>query len=180
MASPETARVFGVELAKALGLSVERLMSFSVEVGPASECPLAVVTAKYAAPRGAGEAAATLVRKFGLVPGEVGEAEGADLERSTSLIADVETVHRCATAVAEICARYEGAGDLAGFLREAAAAGVTLEQLHEHVASAAPVRRSAPSDGAKSAAILAELRAIRELLEGWNASGAAMTTVVVR
>lgn len=36
-----------------------------------------------------------------------------------------------AAADAEICARYDGTGDLAGFLREAADAGTTLAQLHK-------------------------------------------------
>lgn len=98
MAEFETSRRFAGAFAQALGLDTKQLLSFTVQVGgsDAEDGAVVIVSAKYLAPRGAGEAAATLVRSFNLVAGPQVASEGESVDRSTSLMTGFETTHRAA------------------------------------------------------------------------------------
>lgn len=94
MADFELSRTFAVALADVLGLSTKGLLSFSVEIGSDEFRPAVVVAARYVVPKGAGEAAATLIRRHNFVQAEMTEAGGESIDASTPLMSDVETVHR--------------------------------------------------------------------------------------
>ncbi|WP_156382403.1 hypothetical protein [Acidovorax sp. Leaf160] len=97
MAKVETSRMFALALAEALGLQTDRLMSFSVDAGGETGSPVVLIRAVYVAPRGAGEAAATHVRSFNLIPGPQTCQEGENVDRSESLKTGFETIHRPAS-----------------------------------------------------------------------------------
>lgn len=97
----ETSRLFAIAFAQALGLDTEQLLSFNVQVGGNDDegGAFVIVSAKYLAPRGAGEAAATLIRDFSLVAGPQTVSEGESVDRSTSLMTGRESIHRAAPEV---------------------------------------------------------------------------------
>lgn len=90
----ELAQEFALALSDVLGLQKKGLLSFCITAGDPGHAPLVTVTATYVVPQGAGEAAATLIRQFGMVPGEVTLQEGAPVDRSTPLTTGFETTHR--------------------------------------------------------------------------------------
>ncbi|MCO5338586.1 hypothetical protein [Delftia tsuruhatensis] len=94
----ETSRLFAIAFAQALGLDTEQLLSFNVQVGgnDDEDGAVVIVSAKYLAPRGAGEAAATVIRDFSLVAGPQTVSEGESVDRSTSLMTGRESIHRAA------------------------------------------------------------------------------------
>lgn len=97
----ETSRLFAIAFAQALGLDTEQLLSFNVQVGgnDDEDGAVVIVSAKYLAPRGAGEAAATVIRDFSLVAGPQTVSEGESVDRSTSLMTGRESIHRAAPEV---------------------------------------------------------------------------------
>lgn len=94
----EVSRRFAIAFAKAVGLDTKQLLSFNIQVGgnDDEDGAVVIVNAKYSAPRGAGEAAATLIREFSLVPGPQTVSDGESVDRSTSLMTGFETIHRAA------------------------------------------------------------------------------------
>lgn len=92
--SIELSRDFAASFAAVFGLATKNLLSFHVDVGPGEEYPMVAVTATYVVPKGAGEAAATLIRKFNLVSGPVAEQAGESVDRSTCLMTGYEKTHR--------------------------------------------------------------------------------------
>lgn len=85
----DTYRKFARPILAALGVDISKVLEFNIHCDGSG---LPYLDVRVALPRGAGEAAAQLLRQFRLVP--IGEVTLPDLDESVSLNSGVCTTHR--------------------------------------------------------------------------------------